>query len=98
MLKKTLYGVKKYPKAQFGSFARVIKALGYKESQDDHTLFVKHSNSRGVTTLLVYADNIVVTRDDLQKMQALQRCLLQEFEIKELDRLKYFPNIEVAHS
>ena len=67
-LKKTLYGLKKSPKASFCSFARVIKVLGYNQSQDDHTLFVKHSTSRGVATLLVYVDDIVVTGDDLQGM------------------------------
>ena len=43
-------------------------------------------------------DDIVVTGDDLQGMEALKRCLLQEFEIKELGKLKYFLGIEVAHS
>ncbi|RVW25376.1 Retrovirus-related Pol polyprotein from transposon RE1 [Vitis vinifera] len=52
----------------------------------------------GVTTLLVYVDNIVVAGDDLQGIEALKRSLLQEFEIKELGRLKYFLGIEVAHS
>ena len=61
-------------------------------------MFFKHFVSRGVTTLLVYVDNIVVTGDDLQGIEALKRSLLQEFEIKELGRLKYFLGIEVAHS
>ena len=30
-------------------------------------------------------------------MEALKRCLLQEFELKELGRLKDFLGIEVAH-
>ena len=74
-----------------------MKALGYKQSQDDYTLFVKHSALGTVTVLLVYANDIVVTGGDLQGMKALKRCLLQEFEVKELGRLKYFLGIEVAH-
>ena len=31
-LKKALYGLKWSPKAWFGRFARVMKALGYKQS------------------------------------------------------------------
>ena len=61
-------------------------------------MFVNHSALGGVTTLLVYVDDIVVTRDDLQGIEALKKCLLQEFEIKELGRLKYFFDFEVAHS
>ena len=45
-LKKTLYGLKQSPRAWFGRVARVMKALRYKQSQDDHTLFVKHYASR----------------------------------------------------
>ncbi|RVW81121.1 Retrovirus-related Pol polyprotein from transposon RE2 [Vitis vinifera] len=39
-----------------------------------------------VTVLLVYANDIVVTGGDLQGMNALKRCLLQEFEVKQLGR------------
>ena len=38
--------------------------LGFKQSQGDHTLFVKHSETGGVTVLLVYVDDIIVTSDD----------------------------------
>ena len=34
--------------------------MGYRQSQGDHTLFIKHSDSRGVTTLLVYVDDIIM--------------------------------------
>ncbi|KAG8496181.1 hypothetical protein CXB51_009524 [Gossypium anomalum] len=72
--------------------------LGYKQSQGDHTLFVKHSTSGGVTTLLVYVDDIIVTGDDLEGMENLKKCLVKEFEVKELGKLKYFLGTEVAHS
>ena len=32
---------------------------GYKQSQGDHTLFIKHTASRGVTAWLVYVDDIL---------------------------------------
>ena len=52
-LKKALYELKQSPRAWFGRFAKVMIAMGYKQSQEDHTLFVKHSNSGGVTVFLV---------------------------------------------
>ena len=97
-LKKGLYELKQSLIAWFGLFAKVMKALKYKQGQGDHTLFVKHSASREVTALLVYVDDVVVTGDDLKGREALRKCLVQEFEIKELNRLKYFLGIEVAHS
>ena len=59
---------------------------------------MRHSTSGGVTTLLVYVDDIIVTGDDLEGGETLRTCLSREFEIKELGRLKYFLSIEVAHS
>ena len=43
-LKKALYGLKQSPRAWFGRFAKVMTTLGYKQSQGDHTLFVRHSD------------------------------------------------------
>src|SRR4030066_581160 len=72
--------------------------LGFKQSQGDHTLFVKHSESGGVTMLLVYVDDIIVTGDDEEEQELLAQHLAKEFEIKTLGKLKYFLGIEVAHS
>ena len=41
---------------------------------------------------------ITVTGDDDEEKQALKQCLIKEFELKDLGRLKYFLGIEVAHS
>ena len=72
--------------------------MGYKQSQGDHTLFIKHSTTGKVTILLVYVDDIIVTGDDSTERERLKKGLVQEFEIKELGKLKYFLGIEVAHS
>ncbi|CAJ2640143.1 unnamed protein product [Trifolium pratense] len=97
-LKKALYGLKQSPRAWFGRFTKVMVGLGFKQSQGDHTLFVKHSKSGGVTVLLVYVDDIIVTGDDEEEQQMLSQHLAKEFEIKTLGKLKYFLGIEVAHS
>ena len=72
--------------------------VDYKQSHNDHTLFVKHSALGGVTVIMVYVDDIIVTGNDLEEREALNRCLAKEFKIKELGRLKYFLGIEVAYS
>ena len=48
-LKKALYGLKQSPRAWFRRFSKVMKEFGYKQSQGDHTLFIKHSAAGGVT-------------------------------------------------
>ena len=71
-LKKALYGLKQSPCAWFGRFAKVMIANGYKQGQVDHTLFIKHSISRGVTTLIVYVDDIIVTGNDEKEKNTLK--------------------------
>jgi hypothetical protein len=97
-LKKALYGLKQSPRAWFGRLTTVMIALGYRQSQGDHSLFIRHSKSGGVTVLLVYVDDMIVTGNDTLEMHNLKLHLLKEFDIKELGRLKYFLGIEVAHS
>ena len=55
----------------FGRFTKVMTSLGYKQSQGDHTLFIKHSVSWEVTILLEYVDDIIVTGDDKREQQEL---------------------------
>ncbi|KAK2965726.1 hypothetical protein RJ640_025452 [Escallonia rubra] len=52
----------------------------------------------GVTALIVYVDDIIVTRNDSDEKEALRKYLAKEFEIKDLGKLKYFLGIEVARS
>jgi hypothetical protein len=98
ILEKTLYGLKQSPRAWFEKFTQAMVSMGYRQSQGDHTLFIKHSISRGVAILIVYVDDIIITGDDLVERDILRRRLSTEFEIKELRKLKYFLGIEVAHS
>ena len=51
-----------------------------------------------VVILVVYVDNIVVTRDDDGAISKLESFLRIEFEIKDLGSLKYFLGIKVARS
>ena len=46
----------------------------------------------------MYVDDIIVTGNDEKEKEALKQCLIREFEIKKLRRLKYFLGIEVACS
>lgn len=39
-------------------------AMKYKQIQGDHTLFMRHSASKGVTTLMVYVNDIIVIGND----------------------------------
>lgn len=44
----------------------------------------------------MYVDDIILTGDDENEISWLKTCLAIEFEIKDLESLKYFPRMKVA--
>ncbi|RVX07666.1 Retrovirus-related Pol polyprotein from transposon TNT 1-94 [Vitis vinifera] len=96
-LKKSLYGLKQSPRAWFGRFTKSMRAFGYRQSNSDHTLFLKKKHGK-ITALIVYVDDMVVTGNDPEERKALQNYLSREFEMKDLGPLKYFLGIEVSRS
>ena len=96
-LERALYGLKQSPRAWFGRFSSAMRKYGYRQSNSDHTLFLKHRQSK-VTTLIVYVDDMIITGDDAKEILILKEQLSAEFEMKHLGGLKYFLGIEVARS
>ena len=66
-----------------------MRKLGYKQSDADHTLFIKQKLKK-VTALIMYVDDILVIGNDPSEITALQRNLAAEFVLKDMGNLKYF--------
>nr|KYP63689.1 Retrovirus-related Pol polyprotein from transposon TNT 1-94 [Cajanus cajan] len=72
------------PRAWFGRFTKAMVSLGYRQSQGDHTLFIKNSSIGKFTLLLVYVDDMIIIGDDKTKKLALKEKLAAQFEMKDL--------------
>lgn len=94
-LQRALYSLKQSPRAWFGRFSMAMRKYGFKQSNSDHTLFIKH-NGKKVTVLIVYVDDMIITGDNEEEILKLQEELATNFEMKNLGGLKYFLGIEVA--
>ena len=46
----------------------------------------------------MYVDDIILTEDDIERMEKLKRVPASEFEVKDLIFLRYFLGIEVART
>ena len=97
-LKKSLYGLKQSPRDWFEKFTQFVKSQGYSQGQNDHTMFFKHSHDGKIFILIVYVDDIILTRDDVREMNRLKTSISSAFEIKDLGPLMYFLGMEVARS
>lgn len=97
-LKKFLYGLKQSPRAWFDRFARSVKNQGFKQAQADHTLFHKRAANAKITILIMYVDNIILTRDNVEGLEGVKKRMAAEFEVKDLGTMKYFLGMKVARS
>ena len=61
-------------------------------------MFFKFSEEGKTTILIVYVDDIILTRDDVFGIDHLKKELAKEFEMKDLGLLRYFLGMEVALS
>ena len=46
----------------------------------------------------MYVDDIIITGDDEEEIKYLKQQLAREFEVKDLEQLRYFLGIEVSRS
>jgi len=66
-------------------------------SETNHSVFYCHS-SVGCIYLVVYVDDIVLTGSDHHGISQVKQHLCQNFQTKDLGKLRYFLGIEVARS
>ena len=97
-LRRSLYGLKQSPRAWFEKFNSIVHAFGMKRSETDHSVFYCHTSSSGCVYLVVYVDDIVITRNDQEKIAQLKEHLFSHFQTKDLGKFEYFLGIEVAQS
>ena len=96
-LQKSLYGLKKSPRAWFGKFNEVIEKFSMQNSNSDNSVFYRNSQA-AIILLVVYIDDIIITRNDMVGISSLKSFLHGQFHTKDLGMLKYFLGIEVMRS
>ena len=96
-LPKSLYGLKQNPRVWFGKFSQAIEEFGMQNSKSNHSVFYKNSSS-SIILLVVYVDDIVITRSDFKGISSLKSFLQSQFHIEDLGMLRYFLSIEVMRS
>ena len=96
-LRRALYGLKQNPRAWFAKFSSTISQHGFLSNSLDTTLFLRRSG-HGITILLLFVDDMIITSDDMQGIQDLKHFLGRQFEMKDLGPLNYFLGLEVSSS
>jgi len=93
-LKKTLYGLKQTPRAWLDKIGEYLVTSGFQTSNADFSLYVKKTD-HGIVVIVIYVDDLIITRDSDVNISNLKKLLKQKFEMKDLGELHYFLDIEV---
>lgn len=95
-LDKALYGLRQAPRAWFAMFSGFLLKQGFVNSKADASLFTL-KNDQGLTLVLVYVDDILITGSDSAYISSLIKTLSSRFVMKDLGSLSYFLGIEVLN-
>ncbi|GJV14884.1 ribonuclease H-like domain-containing protein [Tanacetum coccineum] len=93
-LNKSLYGLKQAPRKWNAKLTMDLIENDFVKTMFDYSLFTKRSGHVFVA-LLVYVDDIVITGNNLSKLEKFKVYLKSKFQIKDLGKLKYFLGIKV---
>lgn len=78
-LNKVLYGLKQVLRIQYKTLTNALKELGFTYYLYNNAVFKK-----GLTFILVYVDNLLITRPDLELIKDVKHLLEQRFKIKDI--------------
>lgn len=94
-LHKAIYGLIEAPRAWFDKLHGVLLTLGFISAKSNQSLFVK-TTSQHKFYLLVYVDDILVTRSDPHTVSNLTANRNHTFALKNLGEINYFLGIQVS--
>ena len=95
LLSRSLYGLKKAPRAWYQRIAGFLCTLGFTVTRSNALLFFyRHGDTTAY--LLLYVDDIILTASSTTLLQQITFRLRDEFAIKDLGALHYFLGIEVV--
>jgi Reverse transcriptase (RNA-dependent DNA polymerase) len=96
-LNKSIYGLKQSLREWYAKLRSALVSFKFKVSNSDHSMFFKH-NTQSTIIVLIYVDDIIITGNDTNEIYNVKKFLQRKFDIKDLRKLKYFLDIEIAYS
>ena len=90
-----MYGLKQASRQWYAKLSDTLRSVGFQHSKNDYSLFCKQQGSC-IILLAVYVDDIIVTGNNPDEINALKAFLDNKFKIKDLGELNYFLGMEVT--
>lgn len=94
LLHRSIYGLCQVPCTWFDGFSNALFEIGFIRSLTDTSMFI-HYAPYGLTILLLYVDDIIITGASSTFIYFIIARLHYRFEVKDLGPLQYFLGIKV---
>ncbi|QHN94291.1 Retrovirus-related Pol polyprotein [Arachis hypogaea] len=94
-LQRSLYGLKQALHAWFTKLKQTLNKFGFSNTRSDTSLFTRFT-MKSVVYILVYVDDILVTRNCQDEISTLISQLNSTFSLKDLGEMNYFLGIETV--
>ena len=88
-LQKSLHGLKQAPRVWNKSLESFLRSLGFKRSETDHSLYLRHD-----ANIAVYVDDMSLFAERIETIQQLKQQLKSKYEMTDLGEMKRFLGIE----
>jgi hypothetical protein len=86
--KKRLYGLKQAPRQWYLKFGRFMTEQGFSRCHSDHCVYFKKVENGSFIILLLYVDDMIVARSNMQDINVLNNKLANSFAMKDLGAAK----------
>jgi hypothetical protein len=96
-LKKSLYGLKKAPRAWYAKMDNFLIATGFSRCHFDPNVYTKKVGSH-LIILVLYVDDLILTGSDSKILNHVKTSLKKKFEMTDLGFLHYFLGLQVLQT
>lgn len=96
-LKKTLYGLKQASSAWYEKIRKFLEQSGYLVAPSNSGLFIKVKNEI-LTIILIYMDDLIITRDNKNKICQIRANISIQYQMKKLEELKHSFSLEIKRT
>jgi len=95
-LQHSLYGLKKAPQYLYEKIDFFMIILGFNHFHYD-PMFYTRRRSTNLLILVLYVDNLILTRISSSMIQSVQQALMEHFDMIDLVLIHYFLGLQVLH-
>jgi hypothetical protein len=96
-LKKSLYGIKKYPRAWYAKMDSFLIDTGFSRCHSDPNFYTKKVGIH-LIILVLYFDDLILTGSDSKLLNHVKNILKKKFEMTDLGFLHYFLGLQVLQT